>query len=42
MKKIKQLIKSWGWTNIILASLLGGYISYVFILALANTICDCI
>jgi hypothetical protein len=39
---MKKLIKSWGWTNIILAILLGGYISYVFILALANTICDCI
>ena len=42
MQKIKQLIKSWGWTNIILVSLLSGYLSYVFILALANTICDCI
>lgn len=39
---MKKLIKDWGWTNIILVTLLGGYMSYVFILAIANTICDCI
>jgi len=39
---MKKLIKNWGWINIILATLLGGYMSYVFILAIANTICDCI
>jgi hypothetical protein len=39
---MKKLIKDWGWTNIILGTLLGGYIGYVFILALANTICNCI
>ena len=42
MKKIKELIKSWGLTNIILGGTLGGYMTYVFILAIINTICDCI
>jgi hypothetical protein len=42
MKKIKELIKSWGLTNIILGGTLGGYMIYVFALAIINTICDCI
>tara|TARA_E500000331_G_scaffold357301_1_gene418566 strand:- start:354 stop:473 length:120 start_codon:yes stop_codon:yes gene_type:complete len=39
---MKKLIKNWGWSNIILGGLLGGYLGYVFIIALINTICDCI
>ena len=42
MKKFKELIKSWGLTNIILGVTLGGYMTYIFALALINTICDCI
>ena len=38
----KKLNKEWGWDVIILGGLLFGYIGYVFILALINTICDCI
>jgi len=39
---MKKLIKEWGWDVIILGGLLFGYIGYAFILALINTICDCI
>ena len=38
MKKFKELIKSWGLTNIILGGTLGGYMTYIFALALINTI----
>jgi len=31
-----------GWFEKLLIALVGGYIGYVFILATANTICDCI
>ncbi len=31
-----------GWFEKLLILTLGGYISYVFILATINTICDCI
>ncbi|AGE60367.1 hypothetical protein I899_gp033 [Pelagibacter phage HTVC008M] len=39
---MKRYIKEWGWTNIILAGTLGGYLGYVFLLAAINTFCDCI
>jgi hypothetical protein len=42
---MKKLIKKWGLTNItniILGGTLGGYMTYVFALAIINTICDCI
>ena len=39
---MKKFIKKWGLTNIILCGTLGGYMTYVFTLAIINTICDCI
>ena len=39
---MKKLIKKWGLTSVILCGTLGGYMTYVFILAIINTICDCI
>jgi hypothetical protein len=42
MKKFKKLLKDWGLTSIILCGTLGGYMTYVFALAIINTICDCI
>ena len=39
---MKKLIKKWGWTSVILCGTLGGYMTYVFALAIINTICDCI
>ena len=39
---MKKLIKEWGWDVIILGGLLFGYMGYVFIMAIINTICDCI
>ena len=37
---MKKLIKKWGLTNIILGGTFGGYLTYVFILAIINTIFD--
>ncbi len=31
-----------GWFNWVLITIIGGYIGYVFVLAVINTICDCI
>ncbi len=39
---MKKFIKEWGLVASILIFLLGGYMGYVFMLALINTICDCI
>ena len=37
-----KFYKKFGWCDTVLVLLFGGYMGYVFILALANTICDCI
>ena len=42
INKGKIFIKEWGLVASILIFLLGGYMGYVFMLALINTICDCI
>ena len=34
--------KTFSWTDKLLAIILFGYIGYVFIMAIINTICDCI
>ena len=34
--------KTFSWSDKLIAAILFGYIGYVFIMAIINTICDCI